>query len=285
MLFFSQSGNILRVISQEPFYPKDILLLFWEKFYIFYFMRFYTKTFLLTFLSIFCISSFGFSQNSITVNYPESYYIFRDETMNDVNKNLEYYTPLYNNIVSEISRDFSGNEKEIILAKIEYFMGRLYRNKKQNKDAENFFNSAIERCKKILKKENNVEANLIQAECISQNCIIKSTAYAISNGPKIKTLSQKALDIDPAYGSAKYINNSQNIFTPAPFNNYKEGVECLDELLFTDKYRMDKLDIYFAYSAKGYVCIQEKDFEKARYWIDLALEIYPENQYLIELRP
>ena len=56
-------------------------------------------------------------------------------------------------------------------------------------------------------------------------------------------------------------------------------------MLFTDKYRMDKLDIYFAYSAKGYVCIQENDFENARYWIDLALEIYPENQYLIQLRP
>lgn len=101
-------------------------------------MRFYTKTFLLTFLSIFCISSFGFSQNSITVNYPESYYIFRDETMNDVNKNLEYYTPLYNNIVSEISRDFSGNEKEIILAKIEYFMGRLYRNKNKTRTQKTF---------------------------------------------------------------------------------------------------------------------------------------------------
>ena len=138
-------------------------------------MKFYTKTLLLTLLSLFFIYSLGFAQNSITVNYPESYYVFRDETMNDINKSLEYYTPLYNDIVSEISRDFSGNEKDIILAKIEYFMGRLYRNKNKNKEAENFFNSAIERCKKILKKENNIEANLIQAECISQNCIIKNT--------------------------------------------------------------------------------------------------------------
>ena len=205
--------------------------------------------------------------------------------MNDINKSVEYYIPLYNNIVSEINKNYSGNEKEVILARIEYYMGRVYRCKNKYPEAEKYFNSAINRCKKILKSQNMVEAYLIQAESISQNCIIKNTTYAITNGPKIKTLSQKALDIDPFYGSAKYINNSQNIFTPAPFNNYKEGVECLDELLFSDKYRMDKIDIFFAYSGKAYVCIQKQEFDKARYWIDIALEIYPENQYLLDLRP
>jgi tetratricopeptide (TPR) repeat protein len=129
------------------------------------------------------------------------------------------------------------------------------------------------------------EAMLTQAECISQNCIVKNTAYAISQGPKIKTLSQKIINTDPNYGAAVYINNSQNIFTPAPFCNYKEGLECLNELITNEKYRMDKVDYYYAYSAIAYVYIQEKDLEKARYYLDKALELYPENQYLLNLLP
>jgi len=246
-------------------------------------MNTYKKLFLITilFASLFPVVS----QTSTTIKYPNSFYIFRDESLNDSNRTLDYYISQYSNLVNEIKSTSTGFQQEIMLARAELYMGKIYRQKKQPENAGKLFDTAIDRCKKILKKESMIEAYLTQAECISQNCIVKNTAYAISQGPKIKTLSQKVLDQDPFYGTAKYTNNSQNIFTPAPFCNYKEGLQCLNELLTNNNYRMDKVDYYHVYSAMAYVYIQEKDFDQARYYVDKALELYPENQYLAELRP
>lgn len=246
-------------------------------------MKTLKKLFLFTILLLNLTLLFG--QTSITIIYPDSFYVFREESLNDLNRSLEYYLPMYENLVAEIKATAKGNEQEIMLARAELYMGKIYRQKNEFDLAGKYFDTAIDRCKKILKKEDMHEAMLTQAECISQNCIVKNTAYAISQGPKIKTLSQKIIDTDPNYGTAVYINNSQNIFTPAPFCNYKEGLECLNELITNNKYRMDKVDYYHAYSAIAYVYIEEKDLEKARYYINKALELYPENQYLLDLLP
>lgn len=246
-------------------------------------MKTLKKIFLFTILLLNLTLLFG--QTSNTIVYLDSFYAFRDESFNDSNKTLEYYLPIYENLVTEIKATAKDNEQEIMLARAELYMGKIYRQKSEFDLAGKYFDTAIDRCKKILKTETMPEALLTQAECISQNCIVKNTAYAISQGPKIKSLSQKLIEMDPNYGSAVYINNSQNIFTPAPFCNYKEGLECLNELLTNKKYRMDNADYYYAYSAIAYVYIEEKDLEKARYYINKALELYPENQYLLDLLP
>jgi tetratricopeptide (TPR) repeat protein len=242
-----------------------------------------TKKIITSIIMLMLFASIGFAQKSLTINFPESLIKFRDDSMNNANKSLDYYTSAYDKLVKEINSAYKGNEKEILLARSEYFMGRIVGFKGERKDGEPYFDSAIERCKKILKSEEMAEAYLVYAECISQNCTSKNKMYALSNGPKIKTFSQKALDIDSKYGAAKHAYNLQNIYTPAPFNNYEEGIQCLEELLFTDKYRKDNFDIFMMCTSMVYVYQQKNNNEQTQYWAKKGLEIYPENQFLLDI--
>lgn len=105
---------------------------------------------------------------------------------------------------------------------------------------------------------------MVYADAVSQNCSIKPKTYAMTQGPKIKSMAKKALKLDPAYGAAKYLENSQNIFTPEPFCDIDEGMRNLDLLLDTDQFRMDNFDRYSALSARAYGYLQRGMKEEAR---------------------
>ncbi|MBO5137052.1 MAG: tetratricopeptide repeat protein [Spirochaetaceae bacterium] len=219
------------------------------------------------------------------VTYPESYYEFRDAMYNSRGKTASQYETLYNKVISEVEATKSGLEKQVLIARCKYVLGRAYRYIGLNEKAANCFEESINLCKKIFKKTNIPEAYVVAAECISQNCIIQSTTYSLTQGPKIRSYAKKALETDPSYGAAIYLQNSQNIFTPAPFNNYEEGHACLDEMLNTNNFRMDKSDIFNALSAKGYAYLQENKPDEAKIYLQKALEIYPDNQYVLDLLP
>ena len=76
--------------------------------------------------------------------------------------------------------------------------------------------------------------------------------------------------------------NSQNIFTPSPVCNYKEGMQIVDELLNSNKYNMEKPDIFNALSAKAYCYFAQNKKEESIFWYKTALEIYPNNIAVLE---
>lgn len=230
-----------------------------------------------------CFNSFIFAQVPAagTVTYPEKYYSFRDNMYNSRGKTAAEFEAEYNALIDEINNTKTGNEKQVLIARCDYVLGRAYRYLGLNDKAITYFDKAINICKAILKNSEMVEAYVIYADCVSQNCSIKPKTYSMSQGPKIKSMAKKALEIDPAYGAAMYLYNSQNIFTPAPFNNYKEGMEILNRLLDTKEFRMDKSDRYNALSARAYCYLQQGKKAESDFWYEKALEIYPKNEAVL----
>ena len=220
-----------------------------------------------------------------SVSYPESYYSFRDTMLNSRGKTAAEFESQYAAVVAEIQATKSGWEKELLIAGCDYILGRAYRYLGDTKKAINYLDNAIDICKEILKKHEVAEVYVVYADAISQNCSIKPKTYAMTQGPKIKSMAKKALELDPTSGAAKYLENSQNIFTPAPFNNIKEGMKNMDLLLDTKQFRMDKYDVYSALSARAYGYLQQGKKEEALHWYQKALELYPDNVAVLEIIP
>ncbi len=220
-----------------------------------------------------------------SVSYPESYYSFRDTMLNSRGKTAAEFESQYAAVVAEIQATKSGWEKELLIAGCDYILGRAYRYLGDTKKATNYLDNAIDICKEILKKHEVAEVYVVYADAISQNCSIKPKTYAMTQGPKIKSMAKKALELDPTSGAAKYLENSQNIFTPAPFNNIKEGMKNMDLLLDTKQFRMDKYDVYSALSARAYGYLQQGKKEEALHWYQKALELYPDNVAVLEIIP
>lgn len=220
-----------------------------------------------------------------TVTYPESYYTFRDNMLNSQGISAQQFRSEYESVVNEVNATKSGAEREVIVARCDYVLGRAFRYLGMSKEAGEYFDKAIETCKALLKKQEMAEAYVVYADAVSQNCPIRSKVYAMSQGTKIKSMAKKALELDPAYGAAKYLENSQNIFTPEPFCDIDEGMKVLDQLLDTDQFRMDKSDRYSALSARAYAYLQRGMKEEALFWYGKALEIYPGNVAVLEILP
>ena len=68
-------------------------------------------------------------------------------------------------------------------------------------------------------------------------------------------MAKKALDLSPTYGTAYFLTNTQNIFTPPPFGNLEEGMKSLVSLLDDNIYKMDKADYYNGFPARGYASL------------------------------
>lgn len=217
-----------------------------------------------------------------SITYPDSYYNFRDNMYNSYGKSALEFESEYKIVIEEINATKNGNEKEVLIARCDYVLGRAYRYLGLNEKASKCFERAIDTCKSILKNTEMTEAYVVYADSISQNCSIKPKTYAMTQGPKIKTMAKKALELDPKYGAAMYLYNSQNIFTPPPFCDYEEGMKNLNKLLDSENFRMDKSDYYNAITARGYGFLQQGNKTEAEYWYKKALEIYPNNIATLE---
>ena len=113
-----------------------------------------------------------------------------------VYKKIEQLEKEYDNLIQEINNTKSGTEKSLLIASCDYILGRSYRYFKQNEKAIVYFDKAIELCQQILKKTEIVDAYLILADSISQNCSIKPKSYGFSQGTKIRSNAKKALKIN-----------------------------------------------------------------------------------------
>ncbi|MBR5867533.1 MAG: hypothetical protein IKZ04_06440 [Spirochaetaceae bacterium] len=226
--------------------------------------------------SIFCFQ-FGFAQTSVSISFPDSYYTFRDNMYNAIGKTPAEYETQYNAVLKEIGETKSGLEKTILDTHCDYVLARAYRYVGLKDKAIQYFDKTIEKCKNILQNHEIPQVYVLYADSISQNCALKPKSYAISQGPKIKTMAKKALDLDPTYGTAYFLTNTQNIFTPPPFGNLEEGMKALIPLLDKNIYRMDKADYYNAFTARGFGYLEKGDKEQAEYWYKKGLEIYPLN--------
>jgi tetratricopeptide (TPR) repeat protein len=207
------------------------------------------------------------------------YVILRD-TMYNRQVSANEMQPFYSSAIESAKKTFSGSELLTALSKCEYIMGRAYLYEAQNAQAGEYFDKGAQYAKQAADASNLSDAWLMYAENISQNCSVKPTSYAITNGSKISGLASRVLKMDPANGAALYLSNAQHVYAPAPFNNYKKGIKNLSEILADSSVRMQKDDEFNIISSIGYAYYQLKNYGEAAAWFTRALEIYPGNEFV-----
>ncbi len=234
------------------------------------------KRTLLIFVSL-CLSTILFAQINASVAG------FRD-AMYDDPLNHETLLSHYNSTKEEIQKTLTGYDLYVELARCEYFMGRSYLYGEKKDSAGQYFDKGIEYAKKALEIKEDVDALVMLAENISQNCAVKPTSYALSNGLSIAGYAKDALKINENSAAALYLIAAQNIYAPSPFSNHKKGIREMTKILEMPLLEMENDDEFNLTSSIAFGHIQRKEFDEGLPWIEKALLVYPNNFFALGLK-
>ena len=169
-------------------------------------------------------------------------------------------------------------------ALIEYLTGRAWYNNEGNKaQAAMQYEAAIADIETALDIGETSEVLRLKAEVISQQCLVKSVFYVVANGPKVLSLSRRALELDPENGKALISLAAAKIYPPAAFGGHpQEGIEMMLEAL--TKPNIEKDDRFNIFSAIGIAYYKLGKAEEAIHWLAKARDLYPGNRYLNSAR-
>lgn len=169
------------------------------------------------------------------------------------------------------------------VARNEYFLGRAYQYENKKDQAAEHYELGISYADKSLNIKTTVLGLLMKAECVSQSCAVRSTAYAMANGLSVGDLASQALKLDPANSAALYLQAARYIYAPGFFANQEKGRDMLYSIIELNENTMASDDAFNVYSAMGYSFIESKKNTLAISWLKKALSIYPTNKYVASL--
>jgi tetratricopeptide (TPR) repeat protein len=185
---------------------------------------------------------------------------------------------LYRAVKTQAETVLSGAAQYIALSRCEYMMGRAYQDEERKDEAAAHYAEGIAWAEKALDAGAGAEAWQMLAENISQSCAVKSVSYAMANGLKVEKYAKNALELDARNAAALYMVAARWVFAPAPFHNYKKGIQMMEAIISGGDMQRD--DSFNVYSAIGYAYYQQKKFTEARPWFLKSLEVYPTNKYV-----
>ena len=188
--------------------------------------------------------------------------------------------PLYVDTMEKARESLSGPALLIALSRCEYMMGRAYQYEKRHEEAAERYAQGIIHAEKALEEEKSAEAWQMLAENISQSCAVRPVSYALSNGLKVEAYAKKALELDPRNAAAQYMLAARYVYAPAPFHNYRRGIQMMEEILGANDGGMQRDDRFNVYSAIGYALCKQKKYALARPWLLKSLEVYSGNKYV-----
>jgi tetratricopeptide (TPR) repeat protein len=157
-------------------------------------------------------------------------------------------------------------------------MGRAYQYEERKDEAAVRYAEGITWAEKALEAGENAETWQMLAENISQSCAVRPVSYALANGLKVEQYAKKALKLDSRNAAALYMVAARWVFAPSPFNNYKKGIQMMEDII--TRGNMEQDDRFNVYSAIGYAYFQQKKYAEARPWFLKSLEVYPTNKYV-----
>jgi tetratricopeptide (TPR) repeat protein len=205
------------------------------------------------------------------------FYIPLWDAVYEQNLTADEITGLYRETRERAEKSLSGAEQFIILARCEYMMGRAYQYEERKDEAAARYAEGITWAEKALDAGAGAEGWQMLAENISQSCAVRSVSYAMTNGLKVEKYAKNALALDSRNAAALYMAAARWVFAPSPFNNYRKGIQMMEEIITRgDMHRDDEFNVY---SAIGYAYVQQKKIMEARPWLLKSLEIYPTNKY------
>ncbi|MDR1786313.1 MAG: tetratricopeptide repeat protein [Spirochaetaceae bacterium] len=231
-------------------------------------------------LGLLCLAPLLASAEGTTVLWPE-FTALRDAMYNRAPDSR--IAGLYQEAVLAAENAFSGPVLLTALSKCEYMMGRNCLYGKKNDRAGEFFDKGAAYAKEAADSSNLSDAWVMYAENVSQNCIVKPTSYAIFYGSKISGIARQVIKAAPETGAAYVLLYAQHVYAPPPFHNYKLGIKNFKGLLEDTSVRLQRDDEFNIVSAIGYGYFQLKDYPEAASWFTRALEIYPANEFVLDL--
>ena len=203
------------------------------------------------------------------------------ESIYEQQLNANEILPLYRETSERARTTLSGSEQLIMLSRCEYMMGRAYQFEEKNSEAASHYSEGISYAERAINIQPSAAAYIMLAENISQSCVVRPTSYAIANGLKVERNANNALKLDSRNAAAKHLIAARWVYAPAPFHNYRRGIEMLNDII--NENNMEKDDMFNIYSALGYVYIQQRNTTLARQWLQKSLEVYPTNRYVQSL--
>ncbi|MDR0723502.1 MAG: tetratricopeptide repeat protein [Treponema sp.] len=187
---------------------------------------------------------------------------------------------LYKQTIQETEKNLSGQSRYLMLSRCAYMLGRAYQYEGRKGEAAAQYEQGITWATVALQEEDSTEGWQLLAEHISQSCAVRPVSYALVNGGKVETYAKKALELDTRNGAARIMIAARYVYAPAPFNNYKRGIQMMQDIIQEPEVVLQKDDRFNVYTAIGYAYYQQKHYGEARLWLQKALHIYPTNQFV-----
>jgi tetratricopeptide (TPR) repeat protein len=193
-------------------------------------------------------------------------------------------SPLYEKARKETEKNLHGPARYLTLSRCAYMLGRAYQYEGRKDEAAQQYEQGIRWANAALKEAETSEGYQMLAEHISQSCAVRPVSYALANGGKVETYAKKALELDRRNGAARIMIAARYVYAPAPFHNYKRGIQMMQDIINQGDLVLEKDDRFNVYSAIGYAYYQQKRHTEAELWLQKALGLYPTNQFVQTLR-
>jgi tetratricopeptide (TPR) repeat protein len=184
---------------------------------------------------------------------------------------------LYRTARAQAESALPGAARFIALSRCEYMMGRAYQYEERKNEAAARYAEGISWAERALDLEPSAEGWQMLAENISQSCAVRPVSYAMANGLKVEKYAKNALELNARNAAAQYMLAARWVYAPAPFHNYRRGIQMMERILTEGD--MNRDDLFNVYSAIGYAYHQQKNFSEARSWFLKSLEVYPTNKF------
>ncbi len=220
----------------------------------------------------------------LSATEPPARKALHDAFYNDTITTSGQYEKLFQDALQEAEKTPAGITKNVNLAWCYYLMSRICGNAGDTKRAEKLGDTAFEYADEARNKSENAETILIYTNAIAQNCTVKSFWYMMSQGIRVNGLAKDVLKYNPRCASAMYLRDAQNIYAPAPFYNYKEGIKCMKAILADTNAEFEPFDLFDVNISLAYALINSKQKADAAPYLEAAEKIYPYNKTLKELK-
>jgi tetratricopeptide (TPR) repeat protein len=197
--------------------------------------------------------------------------------------NADAVLPFYRDALRRTEASLSGPERDAMLSRGEYLMGRAYQEEERKEEALACYERGITLAERSVAAAPTAEGYEMLSANYGQACMLKPTGWVMANGLKVEQYARKALELDPRNAAARYFIASRWVFGPGILGNPQRGIRDMEAILDGGA-DLGKDDFFNVYSAIAYAYIRLKKHQEALPWINRALGLYPTNKFARGLR-
>jgi tetratricopeptide (TPR) repeat protein len=185
--------------------------------------------------------------------------------------------PLYEAALQKADQ-YSGAERDILKARCEYFMGRVYQYYHEEEAAERHYERAERFAVRSLEIKETAQGWEMYAAAVSQLCMLRSPAWVMTHGLNVEKFSRNALRLDTRNAPARFMIASRWVYAPWPFGDPQKGINMMNGILDGHS-DLQKDDLFNIYIALSYANFRVKNPTEAENWRQKALGLFPANKF------